>query len=67
MKELNDMGLVAEALKDGYSVHWDKKTNIIDIKIPDSIDNVPITTIGIFSKSKIKSIIMPKKDNKYRK
>ncbi len=36
MNELNDMGLVAKPLKnsDFYSVSWDRKTEIKNLKIP---------------------------------
>lgn len=39
MNELNNMGLVAKPLKnsDFYSVSWDGKTEIKNLKIPKSV------------------------------
>ena len=68
MIELNNMGLVAvleESLginkSAGYVVSWDKKTHIVDLKIPRFIDEIPILKIGSFDNcSSLKNVIIPK-------
>ena len=52
MQELNDMGLIARLEKLSYAVRWDRKTVIVDISIPDTINNIPITKIDPFCECK---------------
>ena len=58
MKELNDMGLTIDKLG---CISWDKKKEINDIVIPDTVDQKIVYGIKDLSHSNIQSIKLPDK------